>query len=537
MKAFVCAALLLSSSHAILAGPIYRDVPYSAIPAGTDANLLSLDVYLPDGTAQARPIMIYVHGGSWQNGDKRNVGAKAQSFNANGFVLVSTNYRLSPQVQFPTHAQDLGAAIAYVKSMATSVGGDPTQIYLMGHSAGAHLVSLVATDPRYLAAHGMHPREINAVISLDTQAYDLNYLRAQNGGFLSAAYTDIFGTTPVQLAFGSPQTYVTPIAGIAPIVAAYSRGISGNELAQRRAQAEHFVNALTQTRNLTGLIPSPQQDHNQINESFGTPGDAVTTSSYNFLAQAGFYRSRGLWYDPARPGHGFDLQFAGSRLAGVFYTYDEDGSPSWLVLDGAALNGASATAQLLRYRRVNGVAILDRVSGNIELKHGASASDCVGNPLAQSAPQRIRARWTIDGRAGDWCLVPLLLANTAPYPSTNGIWYAGAADSGWGMSIAARSDATAGVSAQTIYHYDAAGAPRWSLAQSSFAQLQQTQPLLRYQGYCRSCAPTPLIASPAGEIATSSLLQAPRTQFRATSADGSSFVRNSPLELLTDPVR
>lgn len=535
MTRWLLTLLLLLAMPPVVAGPVYRNLRYAPVPAGVDPNLLSLDVYLPDGAPGSWPIMIYVHGGGWSAGDKNNVGLKAQSFNEHGYVFVSINYRLSPAAQFPTHAQDVAAAIAYVRRSAASVGADPAQISLIGHSAGAHLVALVASDARYLQAQGMHPRGLRSVIALDTQAYDLNLLRELNGGNLPAIYTSVFGSSSEQLVFASPQTYVNPAAAIPPMVAAYTKGISGDELPERRSATEHYIGALAAARNLTQIIPAPEKFHDQINEEFGRADDHVTVSAYEFLAQANFYQQRGLWYDPAHAGHGFDLQFAGNRPTGLFYTYDNDGSPSWLLLDGAPMTGASSETQALRFRMDAGVAVLDRVAGSMRFDYGVPAGECTGNAAAQAAPSRIRARWTLDGVSGDWCLIPLLLANSAPTPNGNGIWYAGEADRGWGLSIAERTDAGGGVATQILYHYDGSGAPRWSLAQGTAAQLEQ--PLSRYQGYCRPCAPVPLIAASAGEISARALAQTPGVRVRALNADGSSFARDSAIYLLTDPVR
>jgi arylformamidase len=157
-----------------------RDVPYQALP-GVAPALQALDLYPPCASGAA-PVVIWVHGGAWAVGDKANgMTDKIALFNQAGYLLVSVNYRLSPdddrlepgRVRHPDHVEDVAAAIAWVADHAASYGGDPSRLAILGHSAGAHLVALVATDGQYLAAHGRSPALLRAVGSFDTEAYDI----------------------------------------------------------------------------------------------------------------------------------------------------------------------------------------------------------------------------------------------------------------------------------------------------------------------------------------------------------------------------
>lgn len=114
--------------------------------------------------------MIFVHGGGWRRGDKSAVVRKAAFFTGDGWLFVSVNYRLVPEGRHPTNVQDVANALAWVHNHSAEVGGDPDAICLMGHSAGAHLASLVATDERYLENAGHSLGILNGVIALDTQA-------------------------------------------------------------------------------------------------------------------------------------------------------------------------------------------------------------------------------------------------------------------------------------------------------------------------------------------------------------------------------
>ena len=156
---------------------VKRDIRYRETP-GVEANLQSLDVYAPKD-AKNLPVMIYIHGGGWQRGDKAAVGSKPAYFCSRGWVFVSLNYRFVPTVDLLTQLQDSAHAIAWVHTHIADHGGDPQQLHLMGHSAGAHHVAILATNERFLKAAGTDLSILKSVVELDTQALDVP--RMMNG--------------------------------------------------------------------------------------------------------------------------------------------------------------------------------------------------------------------------------------------------------------------------------------------------------------------------------------------------------------------
>jgi acetyl esterase/lipase len=120
---------------------------------GTDRQ--TLDVFAPVPTSGERcPVVLFVHGGTWIAGDKNHFGLNrgvGQFLARNGIVAVLINYRLSPRVKHPEHARDVARAFGWTCRNIARYGGDPGRIILAGHSAGAHLACLVATDRTYLA--------------------------------------------------------------------------------------------------------------------------------------------------------------------------------------------------------------------------------------------------------------------------------------------------------------------------------------------------------------------------------------------------
>jgi len=112
----------------------------------------TLDVFAPKGAAN-RPVVLFVHGGAWMSGDKNFFGlyrSVGRFFARHGAVAVCVNYRLSPRVKHPEHVKDAARAFAWARAHAGDYGGDRDRILLCGHSAGGHMVSLLATDESYL---------------------------------------------------------------------------------------------------------------------------------------------------------------------------------------------------------------------------------------------------------------------------------------------------------------------------------------------------------------------------------------------------
>ena len=119
------------------------DIAYGTDPAQR------FDVYIPANVKQA-PVLFMVHGGGWDSGDKANAASvlnKMQYWTARGYVFISTNYRLLPQADVGQQAQDVAFAISHAQTHASEWGADANRFILMGHSAGAHLVSLVMASP------------------------------------------------------------------------------------------------------------------------------------------------------------------------------------------------------------------------------------------------------------------------------------------------------------------------------------------------------------------------------------------------------
>lgn len=256
------------------AGTIKTDVAFG------DHPLQKLDVYLPDSPAKS-PVMVYIHGGGWAKGDKAAVGLKPAFFNGKGWIFVSVNYRLLPEGKHPANVEDIALALAKIHDEVAGHGGDPERIFVMGHSAGAHLAALVATNPKPLEKAGKPFSIIKGVISLDTNAYDLPTLV---GTAMKPFYDSVFGTDPELLKDASPQLHVAAGKGIPPFLICYSRGMGRKAEPVRSGAAEAFHAALATAGIPSSIIDASDRNHGEINQWFGRADDTkVTAKAWEFL--------------------------------------------------------------------------------------------------------------------------------------------------------------------------------------------------------------------------------------------------------------
>ncbi len=166
----VLAALLVLSAcspFAILNAKIGGDdfTVQSGIRYGPNGRHV-LDVYVPKQRAGPAPVVVFFYGGSWQSGERADYRFAADALASRGYITVLPDYRLYPEVRFPSFIEDGAKAVAWAFDHAADLGGDPDRLYLMGHSAGAHMAAMLALDERYLAALGVDARRIRGVISL-----------------------------------------------------------------------------------------------------------------------------------------------------------------------------------------------------------------------------------------------------------------------------------------------------------------------------------------------------------------------------------
>ena len=255
---------------------VFREIPYTQAK-GVDPDLLSLDIYSPAAQGP-HPVIVMIHGGSWRGGDKNTTvvsGTKSEFFTANGFVFISINYQLAPQAIFPVQEQNVAAALAWVTQHISDYGGNPGELYLMGHSSGGQMAAAVATDERYLTAYQLTPGMLSGVILLDAAGLDIPATMSKS---LSFTYTTAFGENPHTWAVASPVTHVAANKGIPPFLVTYTFQVAPFTLG-----SEEFASELEQAGVTTWSYAAADKTHDSITDDVGTPDDAVTEMIMMFL--------------------------------------------------------------------------------------------------------------------------------------------------------------------------------------------------------------------------------------------------------------
>jgi acetyl esterase/lipase len=238
-----------------------------------------LDVYSPKG-AKGCPVVVYVHGGEWTKGDKAEVSYKPKFFTENGMVFVSTNYRLYPAAKFPAHAEDVAAAVRWAVDHAAEFGGDPKKVVLMGHSAGCHLVTLVALDPKYLAGVKLKPSDLRAVVAWSGGAYDL-VAKVAEGGSYKEHIGNAFGPDEAAWKDASPVAHAKTGAAAPPFLfASYEKGNTANKA------AENLAGLIRDAKGRAEVIVLENRTHQTANHLLGAPEDKTGAILLKFLADA-----------------------------------------------------------------------------------------------------------------------------------------------------------------------------------------------------------------------------------------------------------
>jgi para-nitrobenzyl esterase len=226
---------------------------------------------------------------------------------------------------------------------------------------------------------------------------------------------------------------------------------------------------------------------------------------------------RGIWYDRARDGHGLDIVEAGDIHFIVFYTYDAAGEPEWYAATGR-LAGNRYDGTLVRYTAppAPGQPAQGRTVGTLAIdfaiapRTGACA-DGADRGSARVAALSVR----IDAESFAWCIEPLVPLGRDPVGMMGGLWYGGPADDGWGIGTYFVARAGGAIDAVALhYYYDAAGAPRWVIANAPASGYTFDSSWQSMSGYCRSCTPRALTPRAAGSVrlALSTPIQDPGLQ-------------------------
>jgi acetyl esterase/lipase len=221
-----------------------------------------LDLYAPREPAAPRPVIVFIHGGSWRNGDRRDYNFLGAALAAQGFLAALPNYRLVPEVRFPSFIEDCAAAVRWVQDHAAEHGGDSQRLVLVGHSAGAYNALMLALDARFLRDAGVEAMRVRGAIGLagpyDFLPFDVTSTQEAFGQAPEAALTQPVrfaraDAPPLLLLWGADDTTVGP-RNIASLEAAM-RAAGGQVESKIYPGVDHVEILLALSRPFRGKAP------------------------------------------------------------------------------------------------------------------------------------------------------------------------------------------------------------------------------------------------------------------------------------------
>lgn len=255
---------------------VVKDIAYrTGVPGPSGKD--SLDLYLPQGNSGV-PVVVWYYGGALQQGDKSDAteAGAAQRFASAGIATAVVNYRLSPGVSHPAHIQDAAASFAWVKRHIAEYGGDPDQVFVAGHSAGAYLLALLATDERYLAAHGLSARDIRGLVPVSA------FFWVERAGVAPDRPKTVWGNDEAVWADASPAHHLR--AGLPPMLILYADG----DEPWRQQQNEEFEREVRKAGNArVGIVRIAGRTHMSILGHLSDDGDSASNNIVAFVRATG----------------------------------------------------------------------------------------------------------------------------------------------------------------------------------------------------------------------------------------------------------
>jgi acetyl esterase/lipase len=250
MLTSACSPTTLLNAVAPRGGVVTASAAYAA------GSRHGLDIYAP-AEARDAPVVVFIYGGGWESGNRGMYRFLGATLAAAGIVCVVPDYRVWPEVRSPVFVEDAAQAVGWAQAHVAAYGGDKRRLFLMGHSAGAQMVAMLALNPAFLGAVGMQPgRDLRGVIGL-SGPYDFLPLQ-------SATLKEIFGPEAERPA-SQPINFVTP--GAPPMLLA--TGADDTTVLPRNSA--RLAAKLRQADNQAELITYPGVGHAAIVGAFAAP--------------------------------------------------------------------------------------------------------------------------------------------------------------------------------------------------------------------------------------------------------------------------
>lgn len=242
---------------------ILSDIPYIA----DNDPKHCLDLYIPQ--EKNSPVVIFVHGGSWSEGDKSIYGHVGRWFANNNITAAIVNYRLTPKVKHPEHTEDVAAAVAWVHDNIKKYNANPEKLYLAGHSSGGFIVAALSTDEHYLVRHGLSHKNISGTVCI-SGIYSVGTMNSRFGGF-SAAFSGVnkAAASPINHVHkGCPRFFIL---------------FGQKDYTTAGSQAKKFHTALIKAGNDAQLMEVPKLNHYDMVITVVTPDSAHGPKILEFI--------------------------------------------------------------------------------------------------------------------------------------------------------------------------------------------------------------------------------------------------------------
>ena len=196
-----------------------------------------------------------------------------------------------PDHVYPTFMNDAAQAVAWIHDNIADFGGDPERLNLIGHSAGAHISSLMATNQSFLQRQDKPPGIIKSVLSLDIASYDMaRRLKQMGAERKSTLYIKAYGDGEKVWIEASPARQIEPKEELPPFLLLYSG--NHHDAALLRAENEAFFKQLKNHGTATRLYEAADRTHESVNLKIGFRGDPASQEIISFLKEIGMVEPR-----------------------------------------------------------------------------------------------------------------------------------------------------------------------------------------------------------------------------------------------------
>lgn len=230
---------------------------------GHDPNKHILDIYIPKGKKNF-PVVFFVHGGAWFAGDKAVTSNFGIALGSLGIGVVNVNYRLFPNVKYPTFIKDVARAFDWTVENIHKYGGDPDSIFVAGHSAGAHLAALLATNEKYLKDHRKSQDDIRGVIAI------------------SGVYNIHKGIVP-KIFPANVRADASPTRNVDRRTPPFLLFYADNDMKELDEQAYAMDKALAKYNVYGKVVEVPDRNHNSVLGRIGPSNEKATREILSFL--------------------------------------------------------------------------------------------------------------------------------------------------------------------------------------------------------------------------------------------------------------